>query len=121
MPSRIDQERPKWRSVSKFAAASVLAAAAILAAAVPASAQIYTWRDANGNLVLSDRRPSSEMESRTFAVPKATDVRATRAVGLRHWNTFEDLIAQHAQTQGIRAELVRAVVQVESAFNPYAR
>jgi soluble lytic murein transglycosylase-like protein len=99
----------------------VAAVLACLGSAVPASAQIYTWRDANGTLVLSDRRPSSDTTTRTFAVPKAVDVRATRAVALRHWNTFEDLIAEHARTQGVRAELVRAVVQVESAFNPYAR
>jgi len=93
----------------------------ILASAVPASAQIYTWRDANGNLVLSDQRPSSDTATRTYAVPKAPDVRATRAVAIRRWNTYEDLIAEHARIQGVRPDLVRAVVQVESAFNPFAR
>jgi soluble lytic murein transglycosylase-like protein len=33
---------------------------------------------------------------------------------------FEPLIQQHASRQGIRAALVRAVIQVESAFNPRA-
>ena len=33
---------------------------------------------------------------------------------------FEPLIRQHASQQGIRADLVRAVIQVESAFNPRA-
>ena len=32
-----------------------IAVALSIVAAVPARAQIYTWRDANGNLVLSDR------------------------------------------------------------------
>jgi soluble lytic murein transglycosylase-like protein len=33
---------------------------------------------------------------------------------------FEPLIQQHARRQGVRADLVRAVIQVESAFNPKA-
>jgi soluble lytic murein transglycosylase-like protein len=109
-------------AAKRLPARALTGAVVVLAAsAVPASAQIYTWRDANGNLVLSDQRPSSETAARTFAVPKAPDVRATRAVAMRHWNTYEDLIAEHARIQGIRPDLVRAVVQVESAFNPYAR
>ena len=106
------------RRLPQVIAAAVLC---VLACAVPASAQIYTWRDANGNLVLSDQRPSSDTTTRTYAVPKAPDVRATRAVAIRRWNTYEDLIAEHARIQGIRPDLVRAVVQVESAFNPFAR
>src|SRR6185295_11975001 len=34
---------------------------------------------------------------------------------------FETLISEHSRTQGVRADLVRAVMQVESGFNPYAR
>jgi len=33
---------------------------------------------------------------------------------------FEPLIREHASQQGIRPDLVRAVIQVESAFNPRA-
>src|SRR5688500_774065 len=33
---------------------------------------------------------------------------------------FEPLIRQHASRRGIRPDLVRAVIQVESAFNPRA-
>jgi soluble lytic murein transglycosylase-like protein len=98
-----------------------VAALALLGSAVPASAQIYTWRDANGTLVLSDRRPSSDTTTRTYAVPKAPEVRATRAVATRRWNVYEDLIAEHSHARGVRADLVRAVMQVESAFNPLAR
>src|SRR5438067_2670552 len=118
MLSRIAQERRKWRSLNRFAGAGVLAAAAFAATAVPASAQIYTWRDDNGNLVVSDRRPSTETTTPTFAVPKAADVRATRPVAVTRWTTFVDLITEHARAQGVRADLVRAVMQVESAFNP---
>jgi soluble lytic murein transglycosylase-like protein len=66
----------------------IAAVTAALLAGVPAAAhaQIYTWRDAAGTLVLSDH-----------------------------------LIAEHASVQGVRADLVHAVIQAESAFNPMAR
>jgi soluble lytic murein transglycosylase-like protein len=41
-------------------------------------------------------------------------------VAARSNPAFEPLIRQHASLQGIRADLVRAVIQVESAFNPRA-
>jgi soluble lytic murein transglycosylase-like protein len=34
---------------------------------------------------------------------------------------YDDLIEHHAATQGIRPELVRAVIDTESRFNPWAR
>ena len=34
---------------------------------------------------------------------------------------YDDLILEHAQRHGVRSDLVRAVVQVESGFNPAAR
>jgi len=93
----------------------------LLGSAIPASAQIYTWRDADGRLVLSNIRPSSQRTTPTYAVPKAEEVRATRAVATRRWSAYDDLITEHSRTQGVRADLVRAVMQVESAFNPFAR
>ena len=52
-----------------------------LGLAVPARAQIYTWRDANDHLVLSNRpNPAAGTVQRTFAVPLAPTVRATRAI-----------------------------------------
>src|SRR5207247_8346375 len=103
------------------AAAAIGVAVAVLGLAEPARAQIYSWRDANGNLVLSETRPNTG--ARTYAVPQAEAVRVTRPLvaisptrGL-----YDDLISEHAQLNGIRSDLVRAVVQVESGFNPYAR
>ena len=87
--------------------------------ATPASAQIYSWHDANGQLVLSDR-PGGTVE-RTFYVPKAESVRATRAVSAARTRLYDDLIRDHARLNGVRPDLVKAVVQVESAFDPYAR
>ena len=91
--------------------------------AVPAAAQIYTWRDAQGNLVLSDEPPRGEAVASitTYAVPKAENVRATRFVAVDRVSNYEDLIVEHARLNGVRPALVRAVVQVESAFDPNAR
>jgi soluble lytic murein transglycosylase-like protein len=98
------------------------AAALLVGFARPAQAQIYSWRDANGNLVLSNRRPAApDTETKTFAVPKAQNVRVTRYVTAERGRAYEDLIAEHSSAHGVRADLVRAVMQVESAFNPFAR
>ena|SRR5438067_1849590 len=97
---------------------TVLVALAWLAFAAPAAAQIYSWRDANGHLVLSNQRPGSEV--RTYAVPQAESIRATRSVTARD-ESYDDLIVEHARVNGLRTDLVRAVVQVESGFNQYAR
>jgi soluble lytic murein transglycosylase-like protein len=99
---------------------TALVAAAGFAAAAPASAQIYTWRDANGTLVLSNRQPPAA-PVRTYAVPDASTVRATRSASSSRSQRFDDLIREHARLNGVRPDLVRAVVQVESGFNPSAR
>ena len=90
--------------------------------AAPASAQIYTWRDANGNLVLSNVRTESGAPAviKTYAVPRTETVRATRYVAADRGWQYEHLISEHSRLNGVRSDLVRAVMQVESAFNPYA-
>jgi len=91
-----------------------------LLTAVPARAQIYTWHDANGHMVISDR-PRDGM-ARVFSVPKAEDpVRATRFVAPEKSALYDPLIREHAENFGVRTDLVRAVVQVESGYNAYAR
>ena len=93
-----------------------------LAVAVPAQAQIYTWRDASGHLVLSNK-PRGERTARTatYAPADAELVRAairpTRAI---RDSRYDDLIRQHAGHHGLSPELVRAVIKAESNFNPYA-
>jgi soluble lytic murein transglycosylase-like protein len=99
----------------------ILALAVFLGAAAPAQAQIYSWRDANGHLVLSNRRPAAGVDTKSYAVPKAQAVRATRYATAERSRAYDDLISRHAQMNGVRADLVRAVMQVESAFNPLAR
>jgi soluble lytic murein transglycosylase-like protein len=86
----------------------------------PAQAQIYAWRDANGNLVLSDRK--LDASAKTYEVPQTTTVRATRpAVSRVIRERYEALIQEHASRHALRPDLVRAVIQVESGFNPRAR
>jgi hypothetical protein len=93
----------------------------MLGAAAPAHAQIYSWRDASGNLVLSNRKPAASASVPSYAVPQATSFRVTRPAVESRGRAFDDLIAEHAKANGVRADLVRAVMQVESAFNQYAR
>lgn len=84
-----------------------------------ASGQIYVWRDAGGNLVLSDRQP--EGGAATYAVPEAPAFRVTRpaTVDAAH-EPFEPLVQEYAARHGLRPGLVRAVIQVESGFDPGA-
>ncbi len=98
---------------------TVIVAAALLALAGPAQAQIYTWRDASGTLVLSNV-PQGGAAPKSYAVPSSKGVRATVYVAHERSRQFDPIIKLHAARHGIRADLVRAVVQVESAFNPSA-
>lgn len=96
--------------------------AATLCMAAPAQAQIYAWRDAAGNLVLSDQ--PKDPSAKTYSVPAAQSLRTTRAVTTIRATgatSYEDLIEEHANRQSLSPDLVRAVIQAESAFNPRAR
>jgi soluble lytic murein transglycosylase-like protein len=98
--------------------AALLALAAI-GTPLDAAAQIYTWRDARGTLVLSSRPAGHAV--RTFAVPDAPSVRTTVPARRRVDAGLDRIILDESAAQGVRADLVRAVIQVESAFNPRAR
>jgi len=91
------------------------------AAATPARAQIYSWMDADGRLVVSNIAPGTNMGIAAYDVPESGgSVRATRFVDASKSRGFDDLIDEHASRSGVRRDLVRAVIQVESAFNPRA-
>jgi soluble lytic murein transglycosylase-like protein len=100
---------------------TLLTVATVTLLASPADAQIYAWRDANGTLVLSDRK--LDPAARTFAVPDAPGIRATRPVAAAPAarGRYEPIILEHAAMHALRPALVRAVIQVESGFNPRAR
>ena len=111
--------RYEWHGALRHVLGTLTLAMFCLGLAAPASAQIYSWRDANGNLVVSNLPRTGTPLS--YAVSKAESVRATRPVTIERSLAYDDLIVEHARLQSVRTDLIRAVVQVESAFNPYAR
>jgi soluble lytic murein transglycosylase-like protein len=94
-------------------------AMAVLSWSAPADAQIYAVRDDRGVLILSDRPLGPN--AATYEVGTTGAVRAARPAEPTRAGRFEHLIEHHADLQQVRPDLVRAVIQVESAFNPYAR
>jgi len=112
--------RPMLSELSKSGRFRFLFMAAVcLTVAAPAQAQIYSWRDAAGRLVLSDR-PLGVVEH-TYAVPKADSIVVTRPGAAKRDREYDGLIVEHARLNDVRPDLVRAVVQVESGFNPGAK
>lgn len=103
----------------KRLALGIAAVVCVLAWASPARAQIYTWTDGNGHLVLSDRPKGGA--DRAYVVPQSESIRTTRVMDTSKSTLYDDLIRDNARSQGVRTDLVRAVVQVESGFNPRAR
>jgi soluble lytic murein transglycosylase-like protein len=91
----------------------------------PVSAQIYSWRDANGRLVLSNTPRSGAGEVvKSYPAPgspaSAQEVPLTSRTARERASMYEGLIIEQARLNDIRPDLVRAVVRTESAFNPYA-
>jgi len=86
-----------------------------------ASAQIYSWRDASGTLILSDHRPTDGVPTQTFSVERTAEpIRTTRPSQTIVPVSYDQLIEEHAAANRLRPDLVRAVIQVESGFNPRA-
>lgn len=95
--------------------------AIVLSLASPAAAQIYSWRDVDGKLVLSDAPRPDQGAQATYEVHGAAAVRATKPLNSTSKSApFEASIAAHARRQRVAEDLVRAVIHVESAFNPVA-
>ena len=84
----------------------------------PAVAQIYLWKDADGNQVYSDRVQSADYK--TFAVAGSI-ARSTRPASEKYRTQFDALIDAASEEFSVRSDLVRAVIQVESGFDPRAR
>jgi soluble lytic murein transglycosylase-like protein len=94
----------------------------LLSAAAPsaAHAQIYSWVDANGTRVLSDRK--LDAPSDVYEVLGAPSYRTTTAVATtERFSIYDAIVEEQATRHALRPELVRAVIQVESGFNPHAR
>jgi soluble lytic murein transglycosylase-like protein len=101
-------------------AVRALGVAAIIWTACPsaAHAQIYAWRDAAGNLVLSDK--AKDPSARSYSLTPAGDFRSTKPLNPRAAQ-YDGLIREYSRTHAVSADLVRAVIQAESAFDPLAR
>ncbi len=100
----------------------ILILGALLCASFPSRAhgQIYSWRDTDGSLVLSTTPKAGA--TKTYAVgTTGSNIRATRPAYHRRAEPFERLIAAYASEHNVRPDLVRAVIQAESAFDPLAR
>ena len=103
----------------------IIALFGVAAVAAPAEAQIYSWRDANGTLVLSDRPSSPDVHAVAVAVVVVGTrrIRTTRAVAStrRIDKDIAAVIEENATRYGVRSDPIRAVIQIESAFDPDAR
>jgi len=98
---------------------SLLIITVVLGVAAPAVAQIYSWRDAEGKLVLSDKPRTGDGVNATYAVHGSATV-SSSAGSTSKSAPYEASITEHARRQQVAVDLVRAVIQVESAFNPVA-
>jgi soluble lytic murein transglycosylase-like protein len=71
--------------------------------------------------VLSDKPRTDRGDVTTYAVRGAAAIRTTtRPERSERQRQFDALIEQHARAHGVSADLVRAVIQAESNFNPRA-
>lgn len=104
--------------------------ATLLCALTPslAHAQLYSWKDASGRLIISDSPKDSSAKvyavayiGSGYGVAKPAAAVAPLQVVSRRAPEFDDLIAQHASRHDLSPDFVRAVIQAESAFNPGAR
>ncbi len=94
---------------------------ALACTSVPAFAQIYSWRDSSGGLVLSSHIPDDAGSVTSYRVPSAEGVRTTRAASSERQARYNDLIVENSRLNNVRQSLVRAVIQVESGFDPFAQ
>ena len=96
--------------------------ATLLCALTPslAHAQLYSWHDASGRLIISDTPKDSAAKVYAVAyIGKAFGV--TKPSVSKRATQFDELIALHAAKHSLSADFVRAVIQAESAFNSNAR
>jgi len=101
---------------------AVLVLGACLGLTTPAFAQIYSWHDAAGMLVVSDRpNPAGPSSMTTYEVTGSKSFRATKSLKISSKSDlYDESITRHAANNGLSPDLVRAVIQVESAYDPMA-
>jgi soluble lytic murein transglycosylase-like protein len=100
---------------------TIFALFVLVTTAVPATAQIYTFRDAAGHLILSTQPQPGAALVPTYRVDGSALLRTSSKPAVsRGAMAYEDLIRQNAEHHGVSVDLVRAVIQAESNFNRYA-
>jgi soluble lytic murein transglycosylase-like protein len=103
----------------------IVLSAAALCVLTPAlaHAQLYSWKDASGRLIISDspKDPSATTYSVAYVGAKYGVANDQAAAPKRRISEFDDLIVEHASQNSLHPDFVRAVIQAESAFNPRAR
>jgi soluble lytic murein transglycosylase-like protein len=96
--------------------------ATLLCALTPslAQAQLYSWRDATGRLIISDtpKNPSAKTYSAAY---NGSAFGVTKPSVSSKAAAYDALITEHSAQHALNPDFVRAVIQAESAFNPQAR
>jgi len=97
--------------------------ATLLCALTPslAQAQLYSWKDASGRLIISDTPRDSSAKVYAAVAYIGTSYGVTKQVVSRRAAEYDDLITEHSSKNALSPDFVRAVIQAESAFNPQAR
>ena len=87
-----------------------------------AHAQLYSWKDPSGRLIISDtpKDPAARTYSVAYVGTSFGVVKGT-ASPKRRITEFDDVIVENAAQHSLHPDFVRAVIQAESAFNPSAR
>jgi soluble lytic murein transglycosylase-like protein len=92
----------------------------LLGAAVPVQAQIYMCK--NGDELIYTGQPSRCGGSPAYAVAGAkSPILASRPAALGSTTAYDNIIETAAADYDVRPDLVRAVIQVESGYDPRAR
>jgi len=93
----------------------------LLASASQTTAQIYTWTDPQGVMMLSNRPRAGSGGMALIPGSSGRPVEAPMRFGATEKSRpYDQTIERQATKHGVSPELVRAVIQVESAFNPNA-
>jgi hypothetical protein len=102
---------------------ALLSGIVTLALAGPVEAQtFYSYVDANGIPKWGDTLPTGTQTYKKWAVAGSSrKILATLPPTDEYTRQFDPLIERYAAADGVRADLVRAVIQVESGFDPRAR
>ena len=89
-----------------------------------AQAEIFMYRDKAGNLTFTNA-PTNTSSQRPVPVPSqwfsAPDLRPTRVYRAVNRSEFDTLIKEMSTRYEVEPALVKAVIQAESNFVPYAR